>query len=318
MLHDKSDVHRNSLKDELYLMQRARKNVQILTNALYDILNDAKTKTAIVLPEPLLQLPREKPLPEAKPLTRWEKFAAAKGIVKKKRSKMVWDEDRQQWAPRYGYGRANDPKDKLKNWLVEVKPGDDPNVDPFEEKAEARKAARNKQKMQEERNRLEAAHAAGLTSRGKSIANFDRANSDKKAYLEQGIRAAQSSTASIGRFDPQLENEPSRMKGKRRNYTSDTVNEHRAEDLEKSRKLATQMFPEASSNASKRAESVRSSSKTVKLARADEETRNRKAKIEKKTLSKRGKPALSGKSSGVKGKGKAQAKINAKAANKNR
>ena len=66
-----------------------------------------------------------------------KKFAKAKGIVKHKRSKMVWDEERQVWAPRFGYGRANNPKDKLQDWVIEAKPGDDPSVDPFEARATA-------------------------------------------------------------------------------------------------------------------------------------------------------------------------------------
>merc|ERR1719440_140391 len=102
----------------------------------------------IELPPPTMLLPREKPLPEDKPQTRWEKFAKSKGIVKKKRSKMVWDEATQQWAPRYGYGRANNPKDDPKNWVVDAKPGDDGSVDPFEERSAQRKQKLDKQKRQ--------------------------------------------------------------------------------------------------------------------------------------------------------------------------
>ena len=40
--------------------------------------------------------------------TKWEKFAREKGIQNKKKSRMVWDETRQEWAPRWGYKRAND------------------------------------------------------------------------------------------------------------------------------------------------------------------------------------------------------------------
>ena len=145
-----------------YLLRTARENMQLLSNKLYELFTSSTDKKMIVLPPPTTHLPREKPLPEAKPLTRWEKFAKEKGIVKKKRSKMVWDEEKQQWAPRYGYGRANDPKDKMKDWLVMAKPGDDGSVDPFEAKADERKMRLSKQKKQEERNRLEAAHAASF------------------------------------------------------------------------------------------------------------------------------------------------------------
>lgn len=75
-----------------FLLKTARDNLQLLVNKLFGILRSPGQKGVIRLPEPTTQLPREKPLPQAKPLTRWEKFANDKGIVKKKRSKMVWDE----------------------------------------------------------------------------------------------------------------------------------------------------------------------------------------------------------------------------------
>ena len=55
-----------------------------------------------VLPSPTLALPREKALPEARPQTKWEKFAALKGIKKRKRSKMVYDEATGEDRRRYG------------------------------------------------------------------------------------------------------------------------------------------------------------------------------------------------------------------------
>ncbi|EOD28251.1 hypothetical protein EMIHUDRAFT_123316 [Emiliania huxleyi CCMP1516] len=155
---------------EAHLLETARDNAQLMANRLYAILASQESKAVIRLPPPTTQLPREKPLPKPRPQTRWEKFAAEKGIVKKKRSKMVWDEAAGQWAPRYGFGRANKQDDPLKTWLVPAKPGEDGSTDPFEAAAGKRGEARAKQKRQEERNRLEAAHAAGLTSRGKGAA----------------------------------------------------------------------------------------------------------------------------------------------------
>lgn len=48
-------------------------------------------------------MPREKHVPVAKPMTRWQKFALEKGITKQKRERMVWDEDKKEWRPRHGY-----------------------------------------------------------------------------------------------------------------------------------------------------------------------------------------------------------------------
>ena len=39
--------------------------------------------------------------------TKWEKFAREKGIVKRKRSKLVFDETSGEWARRYGYNKAS-------------------------------------------------------------------------------------------------------------------------------------------------------------------------------------------------------------------
>ena len=196
-----------------------------------------------------MQLPREKPLPEDKPATRWRKFAKEKGIVKKKRSKMVWDETSQQWAPRYGYGRANNPKDAPENWVVVAKPGDDGSVDPFEERAKERKSKLDKQKRQEERNRLEAAHAAsvggggggggGRGSGGSSLAGRD----EKKAYLKRAIASVQSSTASVGRFDPMLPNEPSRTAGKRKTYETGVGAAATERDAQRTAAVVSKMFP---------------------------------------------------------------------------
>ena len=146
---DPTPVDAEALREdgEGHLLRTARDNMQLLTNKLYGLLANAQEKSVIRLPPPVTQLPREKPLPEARQLTRWEKFAKEKGIVKHKRSKMVWDEvsgptstadvyptclcitpcavacgahagtpapqDKRVWAPRYGFGRANDPKDKM-------------------------------------------------------------------------------------------------------------------------------------------------------------------------------------------------------------
>lgn len=56
-------------------------------------------------------------LPKAKPLTKWQQFAQKKGIVKRKKSKFVWDDAKKEWGRRYGFKKANDDS---KPWLIEV------------------------------------------------------------------------------------------------------------------------------------------------------------------------------------------------------
>lgn len=63
---------------------------------------------------------RAKPIPEAKKETKWEKFAKEKGIQKKKRARMIWDEQTNEWRPRWGYKRANGGIEDMP--IVELKP----------------------------------------------------------------------------------------------------------------------------------------------------------------------------------------------------
>jgi regulator of ribosome biosynthesis len=82
---------------------------QLLVNQLFALPAEAVTGGRLAhLPAPTTPLPREKPIPKAKPLTKWQKFAQEKGIRKRKRSKLVWDEDTGEWRRRHGYKRAND------------------------------------------------------------------------------------------------------------------------------------------------------------------------------------------------------------------
>ena len=71
-----------------------------------------------ILPTPTYQLPRAKPLPKLKPLTKWEQFAAAKGIQKTVREKRVWDEEKQDWVNRWGRDGKN--KEIEQAWITEV------------------------------------------------------------------------------------------------------------------------------------------------------------------------------------------------------
>eukprot|EP01052_Picozoa_sp_SAG31_P014493 SAG31_NODE_903_length_11121_cov_10.117311_7_plen_119_part_00 len=76
----------------------------------------------VSLPDTVTALPREKPVPVKAPQTKWEKFAEKKGIVKKKRSRMVFDEESQEYKPRYGYKSVD--KDGIESrGIIPHKPG---------------------------------------------------------------------------------------------------------------------------------------------------------------------------------------------------
>lgn len=86
----------------------------------------------MMLPQPVYGLPREKKIPQPRPPTKWEQFAAKKGIGRNKAGggitkvgelesaskKMVFDEARDDWVPKWGYKGRN--KKGEGEWLVEV------------------------------------------------------------------------------------------------------------------------------------------------------------------------------------------------------
>jgi regulator of ribosome biosynthesis len=76
---------------------------------------------AATLPKEVFRFPREKRLPEPKAETIWEKFARDKGIKKKKRERMIYDDEQQEFRPRYGYKGANSRIEE--HAIVEIKAG---------------------------------------------------------------------------------------------------------------------------------------------------------------------------------------------------
>lgn len=122
---DRNDVDSSNAKRETAIKDMTRDNVQLLVNQLLSLpiktTTDAVSSTVALLqlPEPSTELPREKPLPKPKQLTKWEKFAAKKGIKSKtKEGKMVYDEASGEWVPKWGYKGINKKLDS--QWLVEV------------------------------------------------------------------------------------------------------------------------------------------------------------------------------------------------------
>ena len=104
---------------EGYLKATARDGVQALVSALFSLPTISSPDGPLAqLPPPTTQLPRSKPLPKPKPPTKWEQFAKAKGIQKKRKDKKVWDEEKQEWVDRWGWKGAN--KREEKQWLTEV------------------------------------------------------------------------------------------------------------------------------------------------------------------------------------------------------
>ncbi|EGB09608.1 hypothetical protein AURANDRAFT_24700, partial [Aureococcus anophagefferens] len=94
------------------LTARAASATQALIGSLFELPATRSSVGPIAkLPPATTALPREKPCPEKKAETKWDKFAKEKGIQKKKKGRMEWDDERDKWAPTWGYDRAGSALD---------------------------------------------------------------------------------------------------------------------------------------------------------------------------------------------------------------
>ncbi|KAI9470894.1 MAG: ribosome biogenesis regulatory protein-domain-containing protein [Benjaminiella poitrasii] len=185
---------KNNSKVEQYISDLTRDNTQLIVNELFKLpVNSTDVGVLAQLPDRTTSLPREKPLPKDRPLTRWEKFAKAKGIQNKKRERMVFNEETGEYEPRWGYK----PKDKdqlEEDWLLPVPDHADPMEDQYAKAREAKKARVEKNTKRHRRNEEE--RSAATLAGKKDIKEF------KKSELEIALAAAKKATAGHGKFDP--------------------------------------------------------------------------------------------------------------------
>lgn len=159
------------------------------------------------LPLASIALPRAKPAPKPKEETKWEAFARTKGIQKRKKGRMGWNEDEEKWAPNWGYKRLeNESADEP---IIEVK-GDDVMVDPRKARVDAKKERVAKNERQRKGNEKR---------RGVVPAGVPR-DARGKDGVEDALSAAQVSTASLGKFDARRQGEKPRKepRGKKRSF----------------------------------------------------------------------------------------------------
>ncbi|KAK2080320.1 hypothetical protein QBZ16_000173 [Prototheca wickerhamii] len=191
--------------------------VQALVNSLFELPSEpADVGRLVELPAPSTRLPREKPIPKPKPPTKWELFAERKGIVKRKRSKLVLDEASDTFKRRYGYKRANDESAIP---VIEARPNEEPGSDPFTEQRKAKKERVAKQEKARLANLQHAVEVGGKRAlpptlrlaaslpehgRGKPIRSRDFKNEvweREESALKETTKQASISTASLGRYD---------------------------------------------------------------------------------------------------------------------
>lgn len=212
------------------LAERATDGLQALVSAVFSLPAEATDEGRVVpLPKPRYRLPREKPVPRDRPLTKWEQFAKEKGIQKRqKRDRLVWDEDVQDFIPRFGAGsaRALEQRAVLPH-SNKLAPGDDPFAAARREKKARVRDNKKKQLANVGRadkrlragkpkiNPISALDVAAVGASGKKRI--------PKAQLKDGIAVVQRSTASAGKFDKHVKGEPKKKVAGQKRKLPETV-----------------------------------------------------------------------------------------------
>ena len=234
------------------LLASARDNVQLLFNRIFQLeTKDSDEGLLAVLPEMSRRndvgsveglLPRFRPVPTKKAETRWEKFAREKGIKKRKRDRMVWDERTGKLMPRWGYGRANDD---THDWAIPVGPNDDPYADPFAERKLAKKERVLKNQLKQMANidrsmGNKVSHGLKANLVGKGNTREKPAVKGKRSAGYHGLGSqtreavvdAQRSDASMGRFGRLNQGEAKADRGgRRRQRASVAPNDNSERDM---------------------------------------------------------------------------------------
>ena len=157
LANDPNPVPANA--DEETLLATARDAAQALINQLLSTCEIKSNSDGVhlVLPAPSTLIPREKPIPAAKEPTKWERFAAKKGIKDKRRDgNLVYDEAKGEWVPKWGYKGKN--KDGENDWLVEVdEKREETTGEAHDKRADGRKERKERIRRNERKERANTA-----------------------------------------------------------------------------------------------------------------------------------------------------------------
>lgn len=112
LVEDPNPITLDRTSLETSLAEVARDGAQSIINQLLTTCALTSTKDGVLLslPNATTRLPREKPVPAAKEKTKWERFAAKKGIqpkTREQRRNMTFDEDSGEYKRKWGYGGLN-------------------------------------------------------------------------------------------------------------------------------------------------------------------------------------------------------------------
>jgi regulator of ribosome biosynthesis len=214
------------------LLAVARDNTQLLFNRIFSQ-PAVRSQDGVFaeLPARATVVPREKPLPKEKPKTKWDEFARIKGIEKRKRSSKEWNEEREEFVPRFG--RKSAKNDSMADWLVELPDSAPDSHDAFGEQRKVKKQAVAKQAKQELANRARArakgsravagSASVAMLSGGKKL---DRAA--LKSTIARQLQHTTEATASAGVFVDRKEKKKNKVVVKQARPKADPIRDERA------------------------------------------------------------------------------------------
>jgi regulator of ribosome biosynthesis len=214
-------------------LERGRDVLQRLVADLFSLPSESDVNGRYVqLPPGTTPFPRVKPLPpQVKPMTKWEQFAKEKGIKKRKRSKLVFDEEADEWKRRHGKDRVSDKAEVLVmdgKWSEQGGNGEDPFTREARERRE--RVEKNLGRQQKNLQNAVATHGAKvlpptlrMSAAPKKGAKALPLNGMGKKHIADLTSHVARSTASIGKFNaPVPGDEKIKTRGKRRQFDAVT------------------------------------------------------------------------------------------------
>jgi regulator of ribosome biosynthesis len=164
-------------------------------------------------------------------MTKWEKFAKEKGIKKRKRSKLVYDEQTDEWKRRHGYDRV---KDADRIIIADAKMSDVPGKteDPFtrEERERRERVEKNQGKQLKNLQNAVATHGKHvlpptlqMSAAPKKGVKALPLNGMKKQQIRDLTAQVAKSTASMAKYNAPIPgDEKIKTRGRRRQFDSVT------------------------------------------------------------------------------------------------
>jgi len=232
----------NSSSCDAHLRRLASENIKLIFRDLVNLPKAEAGTTLVTLPDTSFRLPRWKPIPKEKGETKWEKFAKEKGIDnRKKRDRMLWNDDTQTWAPRYGYGKHVEGGEQAE-WCIELDDADDNNVDKFKQRKETKKLRVLKNRAKYLKNQERNSDKTVMDSIENLNVEGSRTGASKRGMgkINSALKTVQVATASMGRFDQVLQGEPKRPRlgNKKQKFApSETVSE-----LDRDKKILSRLL----------------------------------------------------------------------------